>query len=222
MDIKFGRLESAFDERDYDLNEFVPKFRLSPITEKTWNFNSEALNQGDTNHCVGFSMAAFGISDPIFSNFTNEDAHSFYYKCKELEGRPKNEEGSNLRSAAKILKQAGKIDGYAFARSIDTIKWWILNRGPVIVGTLWMEGMMRPNIDNKLNISGNSLGGHAYMLNEWRNDGYFGIQNSWGNGWGKNGKAYIASTDFSKIFARGGEAITAVEVEKQSFFSRFF
>lgn len=219
MDIAFGRLESAFDERDYDLKEFMPSgiFGFSPITSKSWMFNSQPLSQGIFPHCVGFSMANFGISEPVQTPLTNKDGHDFYYLCKEIEGRPKVEEGSTMRAAAKALKQLGKIQGYAFARDVNSIKWWILNRGPVLAGTLWTEGMMNTDINNRITISGNLLGGHAYLLTEWTSDNYIGIQNSWGNDWGIKGKAYISSTDFAKIFARGGEAMTAVEVATPSF-----
>ncbi len=217
MDITFGRLESAFDERDYDLNEYIPKLKLNPITSKSWKFDSEPLAQGNLGHCVGFSMANFGICEPIKYNFTNKDGHDFYYLCKEIEGRPKVEEGSTLRAAAKALKQLGRISGYAFARSVSDIRWWLLNRGPVIAGTLWQEGMMKPDSKNIISISGANLGGHAYLLTEWTTDNYIGIQNSWGNDWGIKGKAYISSTDFAKIFARGGEAMTAIELAKPPF-----
>ncbi len=220
----FGRLQSEYDERDYDLNEYIPSgvFRLSPVTAKSWAFTSPPLDQENMPHCVGFSMANFGINEPLRTPYKNEDAHNFYYLCKEIDGRPRIEEGSTMRSAAKALRKLGKIESYAFARDLETIKWWLLNRGPIIVGTLWTEGMLRPDSSNIIKPTGTSLGGHAYLLNEWTSTGYIGIQNSWGKRWGINGKAYIHSDDFIKIFARGGEAITVVEVEKKGFFQSLF
>jgi len=117
----------------------MPKgiFKISPITEMVWDFPYDTLNQGETGHCVGMSMASFGIASPINDVYNNDTGHSFYYMCKEKDGEPESEEGSNLRSAAKVLKDVGRIDAYAFAYTQDEIKWWILNRGPVILGTGW-------------------------------------------------------------------------------------
>lgn len=214
MDRKFGRNPSPLDERDYNLRDFIPKgakFRL--VTESDWQFPAPALDQEDTPHCVGFSMASFGINLPTNTRYTNKDGHTFYYQCKVLDGEPEAENGSTIRSAAKVLRNNNRIDGYAFAPDMATIKWWLLHRGPMIVGTMWTSNMMTPNEDNIVTIGGDMLGGHAYVLAGWRADNYIPIQNSWGQYWGKNGRAYISSTDFEKLFIRGGEALAAVELE---------
>lgn len=164
------------------------------------------------HNCVGFSMANFGINLPVQDFYNNEIGHQFYYMCKEIDGEPNAENGSYVRSAAKVLKNIGRIDAYAFAPDISIIKWWLLNRGCLIVGTIWTDVMFTPNSDNIIDIGGTVVGGHAYLLNEWTKDNYIGIQNSWGSEWGVNGKAYISSANFDKIFRYGGEAMTAVEL----------
>ena len=211
-----GRIKSKFDERDYNLKDFLPKGAfLKLVNEKVWEYPPEhmALDQGNTAHCVGFSMANFGLNYPTHIDFTNDDGHKFYYQCKEIDGTPLNEDGSTIRSAAKVLQKSGRIQGYAFAPDMPTIKWWLLNRGPMIVGTAWMRDMFIPDANNILHITGDIVGGHAYLLNEWRIDNYIGIQNSWGNLWGKEGKAYISAEDFGKLFIYDGEAMTAVELD---------
>jgi len=214
---KFGRIQSPFDPRDYKLASFIHRgvFGASLIKERNWIFEAEALNQEQTLHCVGFSIADFGINYPVKTNYNNEDGHNFYYMCKEIEGEPLEENGTTIRCAAKTLKDLGRISGYAFASTIDDIKYWVLNKSPMIVGTLWTEEMNTPNENNILNINGDVVGGHAYLINEWRDDGHIGIQNSWGDDWGINGKAYISVSDFEKIFVHNGEAVTAVELENK-------
>jgi hypothetical protein len=214
MEHSLGRLPSPFDPRDYNLTDFMPKgiLKISAITERNWEFLAEPLSQGSTNHCVGLSMANFGINLPIQDFYTNEIGHQFYYMCKELDGEPKAENGSYVRTAAKVLKNIGRINAYAFAPDISIIKWWLLNRGPLIIGTIWSDTMFTPNSDNIIEIGGTIVGGHAYLINEWTKDNYIGIQNSWGAEWGNNGKAYISSANFDKIFRYGGEAMTAVEL----------
>lgn len=217
MERKFGRIVSPYDSHDFNLKEFIPKGELGTLAkEKAWAFPQEPLDQGSTPHCVGFSMANFGINLPVFTPYTNEAGHKFYYKCKIIDGHPKDEDGTTIRSAAKVLKKEGIINAYAFAYDMSMIKWWLLNKGPLIVGTLWTEGMMVPDSDNMIHATGLKLGGHGYTINEWdewERGERIGIQNSWGLSWGVNGKAYISAEDFNKLFSYDGEAMTAVELE---------
>jgi hypothetical protein len=209
-----GRLSSPFDPRDYNLKNYLPKALGEVIEERKWDFPAESLNQESTPHCVGFSMADFGINLPINTSYVNQDGHNFYYMCKVIDGDPDGENGSYVRTAAKVLKNIGKIDTYAFARDMETLKWWLLNRGALIVGTIWTNGMFEPDQNNVIHPTGSIAGGHAYILNEWRKDGYIGFQNSWGNGWGVNGKAYISAEDFAKLLYFDGEVLASVELEK--------
>ena len=209
-----GRYQSPFDARDYNVKDYIPKGALRKIIEESnWSFPGDPLDQGDSSHCVGFSMADFGINSPVNTQYTNEDGHAFYYKCKVIDEQPNTENGSTIRSAAKVLRVEGRIENYAFAPDMATIKWWLLNQSPMIVGTMWTESMFTPNENNIIKVDENMVGGHAYLLNEWRIDNYIGIQNSWGAAWGKNGKAYIYAEDFEKLFKYDGEALAAVELE---------
>lgn len=209
-----GRNKSTFDPRDYNLRNFIPRgAQLKLAKESNWEFPHEALNQGETPHCVGFSMAGFGINEPVHYDFTDTDGHKFYYECKKLEGEPEAENGSTIRTAAKVLQKSGRIGTYAFAPDMQLVKYWLLNKGPLIVGTIWNMNMFEPKPDGTLDIGGELAGGHAYLINEWRLDNYIGIQNSWGPSWGKNGKAYISAADFEKLFKYDGEALAAVELD---------
>lgn len=211
-----GRIPSPEDKRDYDLRCFMlAKPSGVEKIESDWEFPLSALDQGATNHCCGFSAANWGINSPINTLFVNDDGHRFYYQCKEIEGEPNKENGAYIRSVGKVLKANGHLEGYAFAPDIDTIKYWLLYKGPIIAGTIWREGMFTPDENNIIHPTGATMGGHAYLINEWRADNYLGIQNSWGEAWGNKGKAYISQKDFEEIFAYGGEALAAVEIEKQ-------
>ena len=209
-----GRMPSPFDPRDYNLKTFIPPTALkkAEIKEMVWDFPSDSLNQGETPHCVGFSMASFGINLPTNTPHVDQDGHDYYYQCKIIDNQPNMENGSYVRSAAKVLKNQGKIDAYAFAPDMETIKWWLLNKGPLIVGTLWTQDMFYPDEYNIIVPTGKAMGGHAYLLNEWTIDNFIGLQNSWGSEWGSNGKAYISAVNFEKIFNFDGEAMTAVEL----------
>jgi hypothetical protein len=211
---KFGRIPSSFDSRDWQLGSFIPSdATFGTGEEKMWDFPAQKLDQENSSHCVGFSMANFGINLPTFTLYTNDDGHCFYYKCKEKDGNPHSEEGATVRTAAKVLQDEGVVDNYAFASNVAQIKWWLLNKGPLIVGTVWTEKMMNPDGEGMLDITGFIVGGHAYLLNGIRKDDCFRVLNSWGSEWGKNGEAYISYKDFEALLSEGGEVLAAVELE---------
>jgi hypothetical protein len=213
-----GRIPSPFDFRDWNLKDFLPKYSQFSLTrQKKWDFPGVALNQGDKPFCVGFSGADFGINLPIQDLFSNQTGIDFYKKCKVLDGEPGQENGSSMRTLAKVLRAEGIIKGYAFAPTISIVRWWLLNRGPMPVGTVWTDSMFTPDKDNIIHVEGEAMGGHAYLLNEVKyinGVAHFGLQNSWGYEWGNNGGSYISMTDFQKLMMARGECIAAVEVPK--------
>lgn len=216
-DFYFGRNPSPIDTRDYKLKNFIPEAAPLEKRAQNWEYTKEdPLDQGSHPHCVGFSVANFGINLPVAKDYTNEDGHRFYYQCKIIDGEPYAENGTTLRSGAKVMKRNGNITGYAFANSLEEIRWWILYKGPVIAGTIWTKGMLTPNSENIIFPTGDLVGGHAYLLSEWTADNLIGIQNSWGNDWGIKGKAYIKAKDFEYIFTEQGEAVTAIEIVKEN------
>lgn len=216
MNRQFGYRKSPFDARDYNLRNFIPlgaKLSLDTIESKDWVYPDDPLDQKETQHCLGFGMAGFRVNLPTYHCMTNDDAHAYYYMAKALEGDPHGEDGAYARSAAEVLLDLKIIDAYAFAPDIATIKWWLINRSPLMVGTMWLQGMMLPDSNNIVHATGSLCGGHFYIINEWTENNYIGIQNSWGDDWGIHGKAYISQADFEKLFTYYGEAITCVELE---------
>lgn len=205
-----GRNKSAFDARDFNLRLFIPRMTTG-ITESFWEFMGDPLDQKDQPHCGGFSIANFGICLPINSPYTNSDGDAFYYRCKEVDLQPRMENGTSIRSVAKVMKSLGMVEAYAFAPDMLTMDWWILNKGPVIVGTEWTEDMFVPDKDNIIHCTGRASGGHAYIING-KKPGYKHIQNSWGD-WGKGGGAWISDEDFEKLFMYNGEVLTSVETK---------
>jgi hypothetical protein len=211
MEHGLGRNPSPKDERDYKLSAFIPARRLDLSGSKKWDFLHAPLDQGETGHCVGFGGADFGINLPIQDDYSNQDGHDFYYQCKVIDGEPGQENGSNVRSIAKVLQNIGRIPNYAFAMSTDEITYWLLNQGPLIVGTDWTASMFDPDMDNIICPTGAIAGGHCYILNEKTENNLYHLQNSW-NGWGVNGGAYISIDDFAYLLRNEGEAMTAVEL----------
>jgi hypothetical protein len=216
-----GRYKSPFDPNDYRLATFMPRFAANDFEapDTIWEFPAAPLDQSlgmpeeKRGHCPGFCLANFGINEPTHSDFTNQDAHDLYYEMKIEDGEPLQENGSCMRSVAKVAKNKGMIDAYAFAASVAEMKWWLVNKGPLMIGTIWTNSMFDFSSNNIIHIDGNDVGGHAYIINQIINNELFGIQNSWGEYWGINGKAYIPISEFTTLFRFQGECIAAVELE---------
>jgi C1A family cysteine protease len=77
------------------------------------------------------------------------------------------------------------------------------------------------NVDTKgyMHVSGQVVGGHAYLIKGVNMDSYcsdgtrgaFRVLNSWSQGWGVNGCASISFADMTKLMNEYGEACTAIE-----------
>lgn len=171
------------------------------------------------NWCVGASCRNFLCAAPLTTK-GGPTACDIYQRALVLDdypdwpGSPPADTGTSIRAGLKVLQQEGHLGSYLWARDIQEIKAWILTQGTVIVGTQWLSGMNAPGEDGVLNMSGQVLGGHAYLV-----VGYsaardaFRIVNSWGRKWGQNGRAWMRSHDLGMLLMSHGEAVTAVELK---------
>jgi hypothetical protein len=183
----------------------------SPTAAVSWH-DAVVLDQGDTSRCVGFGWCGWGDCAPIEDAFTNADGDAVYYAAKVIDGEPKAETGSSVRSGAKAMQNRGKVASYYFAASIADVRDWVSRHGPVVMGTDWHAGMFHPDAAGYTHPTGPVVGGHCYLL-----VGYdpatsrYEFVNSWGESWGRAGRFYMAEPDVAALLAAGGEACAAVE-----------
>jgi Papain family cysteine protease len=171
------------------------------------------LDQGQTNHCVGFGWSGWVDAMPVEGHYQNADAHALYYECKVIDGAPHAENGSNVRSGALALRKRGRLAAFAFAQSTAEIDPWINANGPVVVGTTWTNDMFNPDADGFVKPTGGSAGGHCYVMLERLDDqDAYVFQNSWGKGWGLDGRFKIKRADFDGLLQDQGEACCAAEL----------
>ena len=207
----FGWQLSPFDARDHKMLSAMNQLEQLPRAVKTWH-SDKVLNQLQTNHCVGFAYAAFGISTPIEDPWTDATGHNLYRACKVLDHDPAGEQGSTLRSGARVMRARRRIASYYFASSIDEAADYVAKYGPVVLGIPWLSAMSKPSAFRGIIVArGQQLGGHAIL---WYGvDGEWAVlRNSWGLGWGKRGDCRISLADLRKLYLMGGEALAASEL----------
>jgi len=186
----------------------------SPATAVVWEDKIQ-LDQGNTGHCVGFGWAGWGDAAPVEDTFQDADAHAIYYEAKVIDGQPKQENGSSVRSGAKAMQNRGRLTTYFFASSVDEVTQWVLNHGPVVCGTDWTDDMFNPDSNGLIQPTGSVAGGHCYlMLGYDPATGLFTFQNSWGSSWGQSGRFHMHDSDFAKLLSQQGEACAALESPK--------
>lgn len=209
-DRKFGRLKSP-DRRDarYPMRAVLPE-RVTPVTRLYRT--GPVLDQGDTPQCVGYSAKQFLQSDPV-ETMDGPTATELYHAAQlEDEWPGENYEGSSVRGAAKALTKMDRLVSYVWGQDAADVRDWLILQGTVIMGTNWYQGMMDPDPQGYLRLTGRMVGGHAWLLCGYRapqND--FQMINSWGKSWGSGGKAYLRFRDLDRLIALEGEACAALE-----------
>lgn len=215
--IGLGRLPAA-DERDksFLMKAVLPK--AVTITSKYWDDRGWFGNQGAKPQCVGYSLAHWLENSPI----THKSAPpvvqpSIIYNQAQLidEWPGEDYDGTSVRAGAKVLQGMGFISSYLWAFDLATMIDAVLVKGPVVVGTNWYNQMFHPNAEGHIKIDGGIAGGHAYLINGVNTKTkLFRIKNSWGQGWGIKGRAWISFADMERLIHEDGEVLIGVEVNK--------
>lgn len=181
------------------------------------------LDQKAEGACVGFGWTAQALATPFVVNLKTLPgrapktpqpfARYIYKQAQKLDETPgENYEGTSVLAGAKAMANQRAVASYSWAFSIDDVIDALIQKGPVVLGINWYEGMYdAPN--GVLSVSGDHVGGHCilaigYTVSSKALGGKSSItlQNSWGMGWGKSGIAEIAVEDLAKLLNDNGEA----------------
>ena len=115
--------------------------------------------------------------------------------------------GSDGLTMAKALVMLGLADVYQHAFSYAALVS-ALQHGPVLIGSEWEESQFTPGADGKITVDFTSgvAGGHEYVAREFdaENDRVW-IDNSWGESWGLDGRAWYQGSDLTALLKRGGD-----------------
>jgi hypothetical protein len=213
-DRKFDRLKSI-DVRDLDYPMRAAIDMAAPL-RPPWQ-SPPAMDQGSEGSCVGFGSTHMLAAAPWMHTFTYDFARGIYLDAKKIdEWQGEDYEGTSVRAGMKVLQARGLITEYLWTWDTDTVRDYVLRRGPVTMGTNWYARMMDTDANGYVYPDGASVGGHC-----WTVLGYSGGRNafraiqSWGSGWGQTGRFWITWEAFKYLLEEdGGEAVSPLEVAR--------
>lgn len=204
--------------------EHDPRSRQFPARRATrprsvlWVHNAPVLEQGDLGSCTGNAMAQllnttkFAKSRPGRRYLDEQYARLLYAKATVLDSFPgawpPTDTGSSALGVAKAAIALGYCTEYHHCFGFDHFLETIALQ-PVIAGTSWYSAMFDPDTNGFITPGGQLAGGHEYLiLGANTREKYVTILNSWGDGWGRKGRAYITFDDFAALLDEQGD-ITA-------------
>lgn len=177
--------------------------------------NAPVLDQGESNSCTGHALAQCINTEP-FKSCRNAfldsriafDLYSLATRLDPFKGQfPPEDTGSSGLAVAKAGWRRGYLRGYAHAFGFKGF-CRVLQTQPVIVGTQWYSGMNVPDRAGRVSPSGEPEGGHEYLaLGIDYERKLITFLNSWGSGWGVNGRFQMSFEVFAGLLADRGDVV---------------
>lgn len=188
-----------------------------------WRHTAPVLDQADLGSCTGNALTQWLNTDfaaPARGQhngggfLTEEDAVRLYSLATALDGipgrYPPEDTGSSGLAVCKAGRKLGYLTSYRHCFGMQHMLA-ALQLSPVIVGTEWFDGMYTPDGDGVIHAHGRVVGGHEYLVIGCDVDRQtVTILNSWGPGWGSNGRAQIGFEDFAALLAARGDVTVPV------------
>lgn len=222
---QLGRLPE-FDERSrqYSVAEVVSN--QMPTHGKLWSVHGW-LDQGNTPSCVGnsrtYDLAAYPQHNDSVLN--EAFAQKVYRTAQTLDEWPGTDyEGTSVLAGCKAVIKLGFVGEYRWAFTIEDVCKSLVEIGPVVFGTDWLNSMFNPRPSGLLEVDPSSgvAGGHAYFCrgvavshdgkNTWlggkepiRDVPLLRVRNSWGRQWGNDGECLIWADDYERYLMPGGD-----------------
>ena len=171
-------------------------------------------DQGQKPYCAAYSATSWleGVLWRVTGNKKEIDPSPLYAEAKRLDGDPIGD-GTTLEAVMQAILNRGYFPGGKvktfgggwfgndFHSALEAVKMAIFRYGGCIIGcdidTSWYtpkKGVVRGG--------GQSLGGHAVTAAGY-DEGGIVIVNSWGESWGRDGKAYLPNDVLKKELIYG-------------------
>jgi hypothetical protein len=196
---------------------------FSALVSKRWERRAPVFDQGALGSCTANAAMGWYVTDNAIRKGAEEidgrliDENyviGFYHDETKLDSYPgvypPDDTGSNGLTAAKVLKKRGFAKAYQHAFGLRATLS-ALQSSPVLLGVSWLQGMFNPVAGARLVVSGQVAGGHEILLDEidvkskrvW-------IQNSWGNSWGPNGRAWMSWENLETLLGMQGDCVLPI------------
>lgn len=213
LDVRFHKDPQSRAYATRSLIGRVARFKRVWTTRK-----AGPLDQDNTGHCVGFSCAGGLASKPQSYEVDNDTGHKIFWAAQSIdqsEGRI-YDDGATMLAGLKACQRANYFTKYGWNFGIDDTINWIVRRGPALLAINWYESMFWP-VDGLISVGGPLAGGHAILANGfWPKHPTFGdvlvLTNSWGKGWGINGRGYLPVESLDKLLKEDGESAAPTEL----------
>jgi hypothetical protein len=203
------------------------RFSATPISGKSVLHSAYApiTDQDGVGGCVGWTdldtlnYTKFQRSRLFVQHSTryllNAKGYDFYHLATledewPDEQYPPDDVGSSVLAGAKVLKNLLFVERYEWAYDFNSFLAAV-QRQPVMVGTLWTEGMFDPSSKGLIRPTGDLAGGHAYSIRgvDFQNQ-QVRMRNHWTTGWGVRGEAFIRFDDMKWLLDQGGECLVPI------------
>lgn len=237
-----GRLVShdVNDER-YLMRAAMPRggtaAPIDTLSDKTWDMRAPALDQGSTGTCTGHAATTFYLCAPMRHAKPLVSPFQLYREGVLLDEWTDNDGeatladgqlqfGSSGRAMMKALEARGVIEEYRWGYTLDDVVRWVHDRGPVMIGSDWLEDMFNPTAEGFVKATGAVAGGHEYCVRGVHPKRAIArVVNSWGVRWNhaakppkglhlRGGEFLIAFEDLHKLLREGGDAVSGIERKK--------
>jgi hypothetical protein len=182
----------------------------------TW-VRGRAYDQGEVPWCVAYTGKGILNSTRLSANMPYRKRIRLQpadlYHGAQLRDQWAGEayEGTSGLGLCRYLKELGLITEYRWCFGLEETLLALSWIGPVGIGVNWREDMWEPDLGGYVHASGDAVGGHEVELTAINHkERRVTITNSWGTGWGSNGRAFLSWDDLGKLLADDGDAFILV------------
>lgn len=158
-----------------------------PVTPVIWH-PGPVLDQGSLAACVATAWVGWLRAYPYP---TGSPTYASIYQAGQDLDAQYDLAGPTIRSGERVLRQLGLLHEVTYTDSVADASRFLASRGPIIVASMWYEGMENPQGD-VAQVTGPILGHHSYLCYGVDGPDWLCV-NSYGPNWGGRGHFRITA-----------------------------